>query len=207
MIKPEQVIKSEDYEAYALSPEHWSADGTYLYFAPYFQGSIGGYDCIYGFAVGLYRLSLNDGSVSTIASGHVIFAFSPTDRRLAYTDGGNLIVHDLKTGDEIKIDIEEDNIDTLTWSPDGLELAYATCQENDPGSVADGIPKKSAIKIFSIRQNTARTILTMEKRLLSIKAWNADHTLTISSEGGAQGEGIRLFDLKTGQWISATPTP
>ena len=202
------VVESEQYEYYGLQPKHWSADGTYLYFASYFQGSGGGYDCMYVFAEGLYRLNLNDGSVSTIAQGPVTSSFSPTDRRLAYEDWPNLIVRDLKTGDEIKINHEEDgSIGTLTWSPDGLELAYATCQENDSGSVEDGIPKKSAIKIFSVRQNTSRTILTMDKRLLSIEAWNADHTLTILSEGGVLGEGTRLFDLNTGQWMTTTPEP
>ena len=202
------VIESEQYEYYGLSPEHWSADGAYLYFASRVQGSGGGYDCMYVFAEGLYRLNLNDGSVSTIVQGPVTFSFSPTGRRLAYEDWPNLIIRDLKTGDEIKSNHEEDgSIGTLTWSPDGLELAYATCQENDPGSVADGIPKKSAIKIFSIRQNASRTILTIDKRLLSIEAWNADHTLTISSEGGMQGEGTHLFDLKTSQWMTVTPEP
>lgn len=103
VVGADQIVDPDRSEGYALSPKHWSADGAYLYFAAYFQGSGGGYDCMYVFAEGLYRLSLNDGSVSTIASGYVIFAFSPTDRRLAYEDGPNLIIHDLKTGDEIKI--------------------------------------------------------------------------------------------------------
>jgi len=92
-------------------PEKWTNDGEYLYFSSALYSS-GGYVCFYDLtAQGLYRIKLNDGTVSAIlpaegASSDYTVSFSPTDRRLAYQGNGDLIIRDLQTSNEFTIGVE-----------------------------------------------------------------------------------------------------
>jgi Tol biopolymer transport system component len=181
-----------------LSPEHWSKDGEYLYFASYAGGSGGGYTCFYDFgADGLYRIRLNDGTVSPVLPAGNDFAFSPTRRRLAY-GLGNLIIRDLQTGAEASINTGDSVFGPFFWSPDGSELVYATCESDNNDAL-----KKSAVKIFSIRQDASRTILEVGNTHLTVAGWDANNIIKVYSEY----EDL-FFDMKSGQWmITPTPTP
>lgn len=211
------AVRAKDYVSDDLSglrPEHWSKDGEYLYFSSNFGGSSGGYACFpdSGIVLGLYRIKLNDGTVATILpAGRVAydFAFSPTGRLLAYRGLRGLIILDLQTGDEINIKVGNNTTGTLTWSPDGLELAYATCQENPNGYgfLDDYSPQKSAVEIFSIQQNASRSILEIEKKLLLVESWNANNILAIFIQDEHNLGYEQFFDLNTNQWITPTPTP
>ena len=182
--------------------EHWSNDGEYLYFSLSLGMSGGGYVCFYDFgAQGLYRIRLNDGTVSPVLSAGNDFSFSPTGRRLAY-GLGDLVIRDLQTGNETSINTGDSVFGPFLWSPDGLELAYATCQDDGNDSI-----KKSTVKIFSIQQDISRTILEMEKKFLTIESWDENDVLTIYSRDENYLSNTQLFDVNSNQWITPTTEP
>lgn len=189
-----------------LRAEHWSNDGEYLYFSLVLGLSGGGDPCLLRFGTpSLYRLKLNDGSVATILPESSFFAFSPTDRRLAYQSDGDLIIRDLQTGDELHIR-ESRLIDHPLWSKDGKVLIYATCNSNLEGDSEE--IKKSAIRAFSIVSNSTSTIIEKEKMFLYITNLDENGVITI----GSNDESYKFytetyFDLNTKQWITPTPTP
>jgi protease II len=138
--------------------------------------------------------------VSSILPAGNDFSFSPTGRRLAY-GLGNLIIRDLQTGDET--DINTGGVfGPFFWSPDGLELAYATCQGDDNDSI-----KKSTVEIFSVQQNASRTVLELEKKFLTIEGLDANNILTVYSRDEQNNTDELFFDLNSSQWITPTPTP
>lgn len=195
-----------------LRAVHWSSDSHYLYFTSYIAYDGGG-TCFYGYGIhGLFRIELNTGAVATILPATSSFvgyyiAFSPTGRRLAYEGDGSPVILDLQTGAETKLDIGNQAVGNLTWSPDGTELAYATCEAIKEGN--NFSIKRSAVKIFSIQKQASRTILQTEKIMLFIRNWNSPNIMQIiQSQYGFEDEPSQPFDLNTGQWISApTPTP
>ena len=209
---PEEEVKDGGVPIGNLHPAHWSNDGQYLYFAPKIEYDGGG-TCLYRFGMqGLYRLNLNDGRVSAtlpIPSHYLGYhiAFSPTGRRLAFQEfDGPPAILDLYNGDITPIEEHDRSVGSLKWSPDGLELAYATCliSKEDRDAIA-----KSAIKIYSVQEHTLRTILEMEHNLLSIEFWGKDNVLTIGKRYDQTfDESVLLFDLSSGQVIiTPTPTP
>jgi WD40 repeat protein len=201
------VVHEEGAGPGGFHPEHWSNDGKYLYFTSALYSS-GGYVCYYDDreSQGLYRLKLNDGSVSTVlppVTSYNDITFSPTGRRFAYGGNGDLIVLDLQTSSELKISSGE-TFGNLIWSTDGLELVYATCKSN---AYDDSILEKSAVKIFSIQKQESSTILEMEKNILYIKAWDENNILTILSQDQNYHGSTLFFDLNSGQWITPIPKP
>lgn len=202
------VLQLTDYVDTAMAsggfrPEHWSNDEEYLYFTLLLGGSGGGTACFNGFGSnGLYRMKLNDGSVSNILPAGYDFSFSPTGRRLAYYGRGDTIIRDLQTGNEISIDTGDAIFGPVKWSPDGLELAYATCRDDNS---FDSI-KKSTVKIFSIQQGVSRTILEKENKQLTVVGWGANNMIEIYSAFNMEFEDLH-FDLNSNQWLTPTPTP
>ena len=193
-----------------LFPAHWSSDSHYLYFTSYIAYDGGG-TCFYGYGVhGLFRVEVNTGAVSTVLPATSSFvgyyiAFSPTGRRLAYAGDGNPVILDLQTGAEIKLDVGNQAAGALTWSPDGSELAYATCQSIKEGN--NFSVKRSTVKIFSIQKQESRTILEMEKKFLTIESWDANNIITVYSRDEQYLGDDLFFDLNSSQWITPTPTP
>jgi hypothetical protein len=195
-----------------LSPQQWSADGAFLYFAPQINYSSGG-GCLYAVGgQGLYRINVGDGTTSAIlpsVSGTLgyFFAISPTGRRIAYSNylgDGNPAILDIKTGQQTILSVGMDTIGDFTWSKDGLELAYATCQFGNEQN--DCSVSKSAILIYSVQENSSRIILEMEQNTLHIEAWDGD-LLKVFQKNEQCEESHLSFDVFTGQWLTPTPEP
>jgi hypothetical protein len=215
------VLQFKDYlaEAYTrdggtpmggLYPASWSNDEVYLYFSALIAWDGGG-TCFYGFGVqGLYRINLNTGSVSitlptTSSSSGYEYAFSPSGRRLAYTvENQQLVIRDLKTGEEINVVFGYEMVGDIAWSPDGFELVYSACQPTqDHVSIV-----KSAIRIYSLQSRTSRTILEVEKNLLTLTPWNDNKQLRINNEDYESGEDSYLYyDWSTERFTTPTPQP
>jgi Tol biopolymer transport system component len=207
------MIHAKDYDSDGVKSTYWSSDEKYLYFETRFNvDAFGGFACFFGSpgATSLYRLALDNGIVSNVLPADKTlynFSFSPTGRKLAYR-GSGLTILDLQTGEETNINVDA-IVGTLTWSPDGLELAYVTCQESPDGYGInnDYAPKESAIKIYSLKQNVSRTILEVKKRLLLIESWNSNNILRINNQDEHYNSEYLFFNLNTNQWVTPIPTP
>ena len=203
---PDDQIPSEG----GLTPMHWTGDEHFLYFSTD-VGFDGGGTCFYGVGIqGLYRLDVVTGKVSTVLPfaetlmGYEV-AFSPTDRRLAYQGTGDLIVLDLQTGQEIALKRGTGTIGDLRWSPDGSELAYAVCDVKPQGN--DYVVKNSAINIYSVSQQSTRTLLSALDNQLTVERWDANDILEIGNQDPTGNTNYTLFNLTSGQWTTATPQP
>jgi WD40 repeat protein len=161
-ILPEYVSDNHANTDGNLYPVHWSGDDGFLYFVAYVAYDEGG-ACFFGYGVhGLFRMDLRDGKVSTILSpvsaiDKYHLTFSPTGRRLAYQkDVSSPFILDLQTGQQTAILIKKDEYaGGLVWSDNGLQLAYATCKVNRITYTEE----KSAIMIYSVQENTSKTVL------------------------------------------------
>jgi hypothetical protein len=208
-ILPEYVSDNRANTDGNLFPVYWSGDGGFLYFAAYVACDEGG-PCFFGYGVhGLFRINLKDGKVSTILSAVSVvdayhFTFSSTGRRLAYQkDVSNPISLDLKTGQETSIPVgKNEYAGGLVWSENGLQLAYATCQVNRTTYAEE----KSAVKIYSIPENTSKTILEAGKSFLVAKTWEKN-ILKVYKRDEKYQESYLFFDVSTGQWLTSTPEP
>jgi hypothetical protein len=192
-----------------LLPQQWSDDGKFLYFAPFINYSGGG-SCFYAInGQGLYRIKVDDGTVSAIlpSSSTVmgyLFSISPTGRRVAYLGSGVSTILDLKTGQETIFSNNKAVGGDFTWSQDGLKLAYATCQfKYEQG---DYYVSKSSILIYSVQENSTRTILESGENALYISSWNGN-MLKIFQRDEYGNENYLFFDLSINQWLTPTPEP
>jgi hypothetical protein len=194
-----------------LYPAHWTSDEKYLYFTPYIAWDGGG-TCFYGFGVqGLYRINLNTGSVSAILPSRTFvgydIAFSPGGDKLAYTAEDPPTILDLRTGEKIIVDTGDRVFGNLTWSPDGSQLAYASCHAikiQDDNLEVD----KSSIKIFSLKSHTSKTILEVKQNIIRIEQLIDNRFLEISNTNFLTNKAdYFLFDWSSGQLSTATPTP
>ena len=190
-----------------LYPAHWTNDERYLFFSVYI-GFDGGGGCFYGgFGVqGLFRLDLATGNVSTIlpaTSGGYYIAFSPKGRWLAYEIHGDPIILDLNNGEKISISEKDNFAGNFTWSPDGTELAYGTCEINFDFGV-----KKTAINIFNLKTRSSRTVIELENNFLTIVGWDDDNVIKIEDEDFQANDSNNLyFNVRTSKFVTATPTP
>jgi hypothetical protein len=201
----------------SLFPEFWTNDEEYLYFTPYISTDRGG-NCYFGGygngVQGLYRIDVNTGTVSatlptpsySLSRGYEI-AFSPGGRRLAYTSrlNNNLsrtAILDLKTGEELTVDIEDDIVGKLIWSPGGSELAYVTCRNAYDSLVSD----KSAIKIYSLETHISKKILEVEENFLNIQSWDGNNLLRIAKYDLYTNEtSYQFYDWSSGELTTPTP--
>jgi WD40 repeat protein len=211
---PQESIQDGATPMGGLFPRQWTNDEKYLYFTSYI-GFDGGGTCFYGYGdAGLFRINLNDGTISTILpaisspEGYEI-TFSPGGRRLAY-NADHLVIVDLKTGDKFTIATGDDWIGGLTWSPDGSQLAYATCHaiKVQTDYENDYQVGNSSIKIFTLDSHTLKTILEVEQAMLRIDRQNGNQVLDILKYD-LQDNIIDyfLFDWSSGQLTAVTPTP
>jgi WD40 repeat protein len=195
-----------------LYPEHWTGDEKYLYFTARL-GISGGGPCFYGWnADGLYRINVEDGTVTTtlnvVPSSGAFYdiAFSADGRNFAYEyDYDHLAIVDLKTGEAFTIESGEDEVGNLTWSTDGSQLAYGICHDNQDHTAT----AKSSIRVYSVETHTSRTILDVEHNLLRIESQNGDQVLKIANydlQGPNETEYL-FFDWSSAQLSTATPSP
>ena len=191
-----------------LYPVQWTADEKYLFFSSHIGASTGG-ACCYGLGDhGLFRLNLATGAVSvvlpiTASSDGYLYAFSPGGRRLAYVANPPVIL-DIKTGELTTFQVGEVSIGDLTWSPDGLELAYAACRP-----AADRVAvERSMMNIYSIETGLSRTILDLEKTFIRIASWDGNRQLEIELFDWQTFDTSYLYyDWASGALITPTPTP
>ena len=203
-------VQYKDYGPGGLGPVYWTADQAYLFFDST-VGYEGGGTCFYGFGTGaLYRIELKTGKVSTIlpatptVDGY-LFAFSPTGRRLAYSGSYGPVILDLRTGQELNLDVGDDAFGYLTWSPDGSELAYSTYRSVQSGN--DYVVKSSAIKIYSTLRQTTRTIFDLPDNLLTIEDWSATNGLKIGSQNPDFNTNYLWIDPVSGAQTIINPQP
>jgi WD40 repeat protein len=210
---PTEFIQDGSTGYGALYPEHWTIDEKYLYFASYL-GFDGGGACLYGFGdAGLFRINVNDGTISTIlpesswGAGYEI-TFSPDGRRLAY-DYDHLVIIDLKTGEKVTVKTGDEAVGDLTWSPDGSQLAYASCHAIPDDTYPDQYQvEKSSIKIFSLKSQSSKTILEVKKNFLRIERQTGNPLLKIINEDWqANKTDYIIFNWSSEQITTATPTP
>jgi len=193
-----------------LFPSYWTDDEKYLYFTSYIAFD-GGNTCFYGSGVeGLYRINLETGKVATILHtlsyymsypGYII-AFSPDGQMIAYILEQPVILN-LKTGGKTYIDVGDYTVGDLYWSPDGSELAYATCRQIPD----DWKIERSSIEIFSLKTRKSRTIWEENKNFLSIEFWNEPNVLKIKNDY-LYPKAIKYlyFDWSTEEFTTPTPT-
>jgi hypothetical protein len=112
---------------------------------------------------------------------------------------------DLKTGEVLTIESGEDEVGNLTWSPDGSQLAYGICNDNQDHTAT----AKSSIRVYFVETHTSRTILDVENTLLRIESRNGDQVLKIANydlQGSNETEYL-FFDWSSAQLATATPSP
>jgi dipeptidyl aminopeptidase/acylaminoacyl peptidase len=191
----------------SLYPVHWTSDDTYLYFTP-FLGFSGGGTCFYYHSrvQGLYRINVNSGFISavlrtTAKPALYEIAFSPVGAKVAYY-GDHLTILDLRTGETTEIDTGGRQVGNLTWSPDGANLAFGTCQATED---YDSIVK-SDIKVHLLQSKDVNTIMEVNKSILRIVEWDASFRLKLINSDEHTGDDRQLYY----DWISGivtTPTP
>ncbi len=190
----------------ALYPVHWTNDEMYLYFRSAI-GFSGGGTCFYGgFGQGLYRLNLENGTVSaTLAplngDDQYLISFSPDGRWLAYNTGVPTIFN-LQTGEKIVIQEGKNSVGDFAWSLDSSNLVYGTCKPSEDYATS----VKSSIRIFTLETREAKTILETKTGFLRIEP-GEDNRLKIYDEYTNNRPSYLYFDWSTEQMITATVTP
>jgi len=192
----------------SLYPVHWTNDEEYLFFQSAISFSGGGTCFYHGFGQGVYRLELDNGTVSTTLSPLIfpdqyLISFSPNGRWLAYNSNVPKILN-LQTGEEIVLQEGKNRVGDFAWSPDSSNLAYGTCLPSEDYSTS----KKSSIRIFSLDIRKAKTILETEIGFLRIVLGEAN-SLKIYDEYTNNRPEYLYFDWGTEQvnTLTVTPTP
>ncbi len=210
------VLKFEDYlieedlkygtPMGALYPVKW-IDDDYLYFSVY-VGIDGGGACFYGFgAAGLYRIDLKTGYISsslpaTSPWDGYLFAFSPNGRRLAYRAAYKdpLVIADLRTGENITIEIGNAVSGDFLWSPDGKKLAFATCQtKSDYFDV-----EKSSVLVYSLETHQTTVLMEVDGKALHVGYREGNDMIEVRGDDRVSDA---YFDWDSGHLLPTTPTP
>jgi hypothetical protein len=109
----------------------------------------------------------------------------------------------LKTGGKIYVEVGDYTVGDLYWSPDGSELAYATCRQIQD----DWKIEKSTIEIFSLKTRESRTIWEENKNFLSIEFWNEPNILKIKNDYlYPYAVKYLYYDWSAGEFTTPTPT-
>ncbi len=75
-----------------------------------------------------------------------LWEWSPTGSQLAVVEGGQLILIDLATGDRTELGNPAGEVTSLAWSPDGIQIAYATV----PAGTGDGAANRVQASVYSV---------------------------------------------------------
>jgi hypothetical protein len=118
-------VRPDGLGADTPQPFAWSADGLFLYFSNVVTPD----GCaVYVSGGDLWRLDLRNGAVTEILPRiSMVMALAPDETRIAYeARGGDIVVRDLGTDEEMMIDLPERPggaaLGGLSWSPDGTRL-------------------------------------------------------------------------------------
>lgn len=173
-------------------PKHWSPDGRYLYFtnAPVPDGC-----ALFVDASGLQRLDLQDGSLVEVLPPDSTWTLTvaPDGERVAYTQGDELYVLTLATGNysATKLDMLEADAQwgRIVWAPDSQQLAftvaYAPCQP----------PQwRQSIVLADVRTHTVKTLIEKDDRLLTTGQWLDADRIQLHDQEGKEWE----MDVATG---------
>ncbi len=188
-----------------LYPIHWANDEKYLFFWSVI-GFSGGGTCFYDRGgQGLYRIDLETGAVSATLPpliGHdgYILSFSPTGQWLAFNAGIPTLLN-LHTGEKVFLQEGENRVGDFSWSPDGAQLAYGTCQMSEDLSTE----VKSTVRVLSLNTRQTKTLLEVEYGFLIIKVIE-DHLIKIFDKYNEPQSEV-YFDWDNGQFVTPTPNP
>lgn len=197
----------------ALLPEFWSPDGEYLFFATTLGYDGGGNDCFSGYGVyGLFRLSLTTGIWTTFIPPTDSFPgyeikFSSTGRRFA-ADLDGILIADLQTGAVTQLDIPGARVMDLSWSPNGVQLAYSVA------SCGEEFAETSFVYVWDATTQQAQILTATQGRIiLRPESWDDSSTLRIREEklvGLDAFYAVYVYDTSSKRLVSAgtaTPSP
>jgi len=195
-----------------LFPIEWTNDEQFLFFYPMINVSGWG-PCYLGYrSLGLFRLSLADGTVTTVlpSQGDLVwydFSFSPNGRYLAYANEKPHVL-DLRTGENYSIKVSEEISGDLVWSPDSKTLAFVSCHSDDPNATFGN----STLRLFSLSTKQQRIILQTKSESIQISTGYENSYFEI--EVGFQLPNQLLYDRRYSLYyweqdllITATPVP
>ncbi|HTX90848.1 MAG TPA: hypothetical protein VMC09_06490 [Anaerolineales bacterium] len=137
------------------------------------------------------------------------YSFSPTERRVIQGSGSNLYLHDLKTGDEQSISLNDYvDIGAVVWSPDGLAFAFAAQKSIDP--ISDPYDYKYSVFLYNIQNQKLKSIITDSLDRRVPQEWTADGILLIPladySNDPILGQTL-YYNINTLSFVTATPIP
>jgi Tol biopolymer transport system component len=146
---------------------------------------------------GTLQLLQPDGSRVVVAGGVMGAAVAPGGERLAFVTrdaGGATEIdgYDTDLRSRYRIQTEADQVDGLTWSPDGLSLAYRL-------DTVD--PNRYQIRVRSLRDGTTSTVAT---GAVSVPAWVADRqhiAFTALVQANAGGTVSKAFRFTVGDGV------
>jgi hypothetical protein len=202
-----EFLVTEKYDIQQFEPEiapvFWTLNGEYV-FIRYFHLVDGGF--IYGSTTALWRMDLQDGSMSelikpTVKNGHLegrfyALSISPTGRRMVYVDQSLppvLNIVDLLSGAVVNLAIPEPytNAGKFDWSPDGQKLILELA-----GPQADHWPVYFGAMWVSFPESSSKVFISESSSYLSIQEMTNDY-VRISNESGHKWQ----LDFATGRVV------
>lgn len=192
-----------------MTVAHWSNDGNYAYFLSDLGGD-GNYCFVKGWdrGVGLFRLNLKNGTVSTILPQNTTywwydFSFSPTDKRLVYgVQGKDFYVLDMTNRNPIRVHKTKDFDEGggVVWSRDGLQFVYSTVINDYENNKYE-----TSVRLVDSLTGQEQILLETINDCYSVEKWENDTTLYIESDAERV---VFEYDLETKRIINKSqPDP
>lgn len=189
--------------------ERWSNDGQSLYFTTAGFGDGCG---VFSSGSNLQRFNTADNTITRLLFNDRWATFSPAEKSVAYLEFNNLVIQDLETGEQKRIDnanpvpIPSGHI---VWSPDGKMIAYTIA--NSP--CMNGWADSTTLVVVDTSEMTQRELLTNDKRrFVTVKLNGLDSLIVTDFEtvsysslnlqtGEIQAAGERKEIATVGEWV------
>lgn len=193
-----------------LSVVLWSNDNQHVYFNSYVNTS-GGECFVRGnvaeSGLGLFRLNLNTGNITTILPpkdnfGWYVYIFSSTGEQLIYgAYAHDFKILDINSGELLSINpvINFSEGGGFLWSPDGSELVYSTVLYNEISEPVD-----YSLRLVDAQSGGEKILLESPKDCFNTLSWTEDNILKVEKDFGNT---IIEFDLNANKIINETTTP
>jgi hypothetical protein len=195
---------------------HWSPDWDYLYFVN--NSCCADVDSMSN-GDALYRLNLQTGHWKLIIAGNFnYYSFSPDGQQIVYilnnqagvNNSLDLHLLELNTGKEALIDAGSfEQAGWAVWKQDGQQIALIA---QTGSAYADD--RKIALIVADLQNQRSETIIPLTEDSLAVVEWSDDDILKIEKGKLLEHRGYYLsdvdllyYDLKTDQFIAATPVP